>query len=540
MKIFYFALFFLTSLIYNDIIKDDIAKDKPIWTDAVVVLNHQFRLVEGLGKVKSYLCLFRASDYVDDSNNGLFVNLEHEGNPIGHKVMVDALSCETTQSHTPWVYKAQQSSTDAPLVIDMFNSSVTPTANLHTRARLVQEENADDANPYGILTLDYGLVSKLLDPPDPSTTAYPLYAATYESTRLEDNTIQFKSAVYLDSVVSTGAPSTFFTEFYSSTIIHTPNSGGEGTVTSRMFQNLDNQGNPRVGFIYPGGTPDVIVTNNFAYDENYILYKEILGINGATSDERCIDKSTSAAWSYVIDWGYGIYNAAGDRINFNAPVTAPYTDPETGVAATLLISGGNIRIDINNDGIPDFTCKKVEDGSHLDGNNPCPAAIAQTFSYWTIAGEKYEQFPLFDIPDGTTITASDGNEYYVRVLRPRLVRSEVPLSNCNSLTIPLSKDTPDHTFFNFPDLTIPRSGAILVNDLDPADDLFANGVNYSKDGDQDNDGVPNYLDAFPTDDSKSRDDDYDGIDDAVDNEILQFQINFDKQLTIPMLQNHNK
>ena len=61
--------------------------------------------------------------------------------------MVDALSCETTQYHTPWVYKAQQSSTDDPLVIDMFNSSVTPTANLDTRARLVQEENAEDANP---------------------------------------------------------------------------------------------------------------------------------------------------------------------------------------------------------------------------------------------------------------------------------------------------------------------------------------------------------------------------------------------------------
>tara|TARA_B100000161_G_scaffold234298_1_gene183139 strand:+ start:445 stop:2073 length:1629 start_codon:yes stop_codon:yes gene_type:complete len=542
MKYFYIALFFITSIMFSDIDKNLIAKDKPIWTDAVVVLNHQFRLVEGLGKVKSYLCLFRASDYVDDNNNGLFVNLEHEGNPIGHKVMVDALSCERAQYHTPWVYRAQQSSSDDPLVIDMFNLSETPTGSLDTRARLIQEENADAANPYGILTLDYGLVSKLSDPPDPSTTAYPLYAATYESTRLEDNTIQFKSAVYLDSVVSTGAPATFFTEFYSSTIIHTPNSGGEGTVTSRMFQNLDNQGNPRIGFIYPGGTPNVIVTNNFAYDENYILYKEILGINGATSDERCIDKSTSATWSYVVDWGYGIYDSAGDRINFNAPVTAPYTDPGTGVAATLLISGGNIQIDINTDGIPDFTCKKIEDGSHLDGNNPCPPELAQAFfGYWTIAGEKFENFPLFDIPDGTVIQASDGSEYYIRVLRPRLVRSEVPMSNCASLTIPLSKDTPDHTFFNFHDLTIPRSGAILVNDLDAANDLFSNGVSYPKDGDFDNDGVLNYLDAFPTDPLKSIDDDYDGLEDSFeDNDILQFQINYDKQLTIPMLQNHIK
>ena len=124
MKIFYFALFFLTSLIYNDIIKDDIAKDKPIWTDAVIVLNHQFKLVEGLGKIKSYLCLFRASDYIDSNNNALFINLEHEGNPLGHKVIVDALSCERAQYHTPWVYRAQQSSSDDPLVIDMFNLNI--------------------------------------------------------------------------------------------------------------------------------------------------------------------------------------------------------------------------------------------------------------------------------------------------------------------------------------------------------------------------------------------------------------------------------
>ena len=66
--------------------------------------------------------------------------------------------------------------------------------------------------------------------------------------------------------------------------------------------------------------------------------------------------------------------------------------------------------------------------------------------YFLIGGEKYEGFPLLDIPDGTVIQASDGNEYYIRVLRPRLVRSEVPMSNCASLTIPLSKDTPSYIF----------------------------------------------------------------------------------------------
>ena len=516
MKIFYITLLFISSIIFSDIDRNSIAdKSKPIWSDAVIVLNHQYFLVEGLGKIKSYLCLFRASDYIDNNNNGLFVNLEHEGNPIGHKVMVDTLNCETTKSNTPWVYRAQQASTNAPLIIDMFNSSVAPSGvPLDTRARLVQEEDADAANPYGILTLDYGLVAKVSDPENPSVTAFPLYAATYESTRLPDNNIQFKTAMYVDgSVVAgeTNATAGFVSEFYSSTIIHTPNQGGEGTVSNRIFMNVNGP-----GFIYPGGTPSTAFNINFAYNENYLLYADGAG------EEYCINTSKSATWTYAANWAYGIYNSLGERVTFNAPVTAPYTDSETGITATLLISGSSISIDIDSNGLADFTCKKLKDGSLLDGINPCPGGVT------TIGGERYENFPPFDIIDGTTITASDGNEYYIRVLRPRLVWSEVPIANCATLTIPTSKETPDHTFFNIIDLTIPRSGAILVNELDAT-------AYYSKDGDQDADGVPNYLDAFPTDSSKSRDDDYDGIDDAVDIVLNPYQINFDKKLNVPML-----
>ena len=46
MKYFYIALFFITSIMFDDIDKNLISKDKPIWTDAVIVLNHQFKLVE--------------------------------------------------------------------------------------------------------------------------------------------------------------------------------------------------------------------------------------------------------------------------------------------------------------------------------------------------------------------------------------------------------------------------------------------------------------------------------------------------------------
>ena len=46
---------------------------------------------------------------------------------------------------------------------------------------------------------------------------------------------------------------------------------------------------------------------------------------------------------------------------------------------------------------------------------------------------------------------------------------------------------------------------------------------FSKNGDDDGDGVLNYLDAFPEDALKSLDADQDGVDDAVDNNITPFQ-----------------
>ena len=48
--------------------------------------------------------------------------------------------------------------------------------------------------------------------------------------------------------------------------------------------------------------------------------------------------------------------------------------------------------------------------------------------------------------------------------------------------------------------------------------------------DSDSDGIVNYLDFYPSDSNKSRDDDYDGIDDAEDTEISAFQQTWTKYL----------
>jgi len=138
-----------------------------------------------------------------------------------------------------------------------------------------------------------------------------------------------------------------------------------------------------------------------------------------------------------------------------------------------------------------------------------------------INGEDYQNFPLFDIPEGTVLTVDQtGAEYYVRHLGVAKVYPAKPQgdTDCNSLTIQASMDTPDHTFFNYPNVVSPRTGAVLVNKLNTTTDLFiySKGLKYTKNGDADNDGIPNYLDAFPEDATKSLDADHDFDDDSED------------------------
>ena len=90
-------------------------------------------------------------------------------------------------------------------------------------------------------------------------------------------------------------------------------------------------------------------------------------------------------------------------------------------------------------------------------------------------------------------------------------------SDCATLTLQNTLDTPDHKFFNYPVMNLPKSGAVLINEFssDPLADEYLQGKSFSKNDDDDGDGVLNYLDAFPEDALKSLDADQDGIDDAV-------------------------
>ena len=503
MKVKYLFLIFIASSLFSYDL-NSIGKDKEVWTDPVINLNHQFQLMVGFGRATDYLCLYRASDYKNYSNIK-----DDNTNSIGFKAILDNPSCGTAETNSPWIFKSEQVSSNSDLVIEMFN----PKDTTDTRSKLILKEETSTANPFGILTLDYNLTLK--------ESQLALYGATFESTRLGNNDIEFKTAVYVDEVLispSTGAGQA--SEFYASKVVHTPNSGGTGSVSSFYWHSSTDN--------FPAATASEVGTTNFAYDSNYVRYHRIDGLGAGTTSDRCLKRDTY--WTYIPYWiGYGIYDANGDRLtgtNLNISVSFTGLDTAGGsFSGTLVIhSGSSILMNT--------ACKKVKDGSHYDGNNVCPGTVGQVHLPVTIGGEVYENFPLLNIPNETILTDGSSNEYYVRVVRPRKVYAEEPISSCASLTVPASMDTPDHNFFNYPVQTIPRSGAILVNEYsnDTSKDLYASGVKYSKNLDQDGDGVLNFLDAFPTDPSKSKDADYDGIDDSTDGNISQFVPAIDKKL----------
>ena len=499
---------------------NSISKQKPVWQNFPIDLNHQVSLIVGFGNVNAYLCLFNSTEYKN------FSNLKTtDGSSMGYMAKLDENSCGQVNITLPWAIKSEQASSDAPLVIEMKNDQCilgnlnNCVTGIQTRLSLTKQDSV--TNPYGVLTFDYNYGTR--------PNSEPLYLATYESKEV-DNKVEFKSAIFVDSnlIFPTNNIGTA-SEFYSSTIIHTPNSGGEGTVTTLNFYGGSN---------FPDDTPNFIRTTNFVYNADNILYRDIDQTGNAT-DDRCISRKDK--WTYVPAWfGYGIYDINGDRLVGNPNISVNYSGPvatsgETFNGTIVLSSASSIGMT--------YVCKKVKDGTHYNGTDMCPGIPAgQPHTPVILNGEVYENFPLMDIPDGTVVKDSSDNEYYIRVLRPRTVYAEAPLSECASMTIGLAKNTPDHTFLNYLELDYPRVGAVLVNRLEnnPTKDVAFNGRKWIATDDSDGDGVINSLDLYPLDPNKHTDVDFDGVEDSEDSDISAFKFNWVKHLEKTMFSAYEK
>ena len=509
-----------------------IGEERPLKLIGKLFYVHQYHLDLAFGRVNDYLCLFRNTEYQK------FSNLE---DGVGYEAILDNNACQNGEVNLPWLVVSKQATTSDNLVIELS----MPNNFADARLKLTLEEETSLANPYGVLTLDYNYLSM---------GGAPLYNATYESSVLDNNQVQFQATVFLDNGILTGTALGQTLLFYGTKILHNQNSDGYGTVTELVFApNADNAyANVVPQFFppgytknYPDGNPANITTTNFAYNNNVVKYETTTGYTGQKNQiynadttalepsspgtELCVSRTNS--WDYVPPKRYGVFNSSGDRITFSTTditqvqtASYNYENPE---GNTLWNANPKIKIFSSSWVGTALQCKKLADQTPF-GNGLCPGTDMNdpnpTAQIVRINGHDYQNFPLFDVPEGTVLTIDnpgvDGNEYYVRQLGVAKVYPAKPQgdADCDSLTIQPSLTTPDHTFFNYPVVATPRTGAVLVNKLNATKDLFSQSLGnyYSKDGDADSDGVPNYLDAFPTDPLKSIDADHDIVDDAED------------------------
>ena len=114
MKPIYLSFIFLTSS-YLVMMLIQFLKNKGVWTDASVYLNHQFILMSGFVELQIIFAFTESSDYKN------FSNLKNNNVSIGYKAILDNPACGTAETNTPWIFKSEQASSDSDLVMEMFN-----------------------------------------------------------------------------------------------------------------------------------------------------------------------------------------------------------------------------------------------------------------------------------------------------------------------------------------------------------------------------------------------------------------------------------
>ena len=340
-----------------------------------------------------------------------------------------------------------------------------------------------------------------------------MYLAHAESKYDETgNTVIVDSITWVDAVIiNQNLTAGTVSETYRARINHSVGGLGYGTIIGMVQGGLDSAVTlPVPHGSFPDGIPDSITTTNFAYNDDYLLFNTesatypgspydgvVIQSTSGESGLSCIDREDY--WSYVPSFGYGVYDSNGDRLPQSPFINVNYN------GTPIAISGTSIAIDM--------VCKNMNDGT--------TASLSQCVNP---EGNTYQAIPSIDIPDGTIVTDESGNTFYIRVLKSRKVYSYHELSKCDGLSLQESIDTPDHkTFIYLNEIDIPPSGAILYNQYssgDTADQQYLGRV-YVANEDDDGDRVLNFLDSFPEDATKSKDDDYDGIEDSEDSDITQ-------------------
>ncbi len=485
----------LVVLVFSPLVKalqiEDITdKRAAVYTDVAVTATHQYYIGTVFGSINKYLCAIEQSNYEKHAN----LMQEQAGAVQAYRANVDELSCQSIIRERPRIVLASQASVDDPMYINTWALD-NPLPGV---SRLKVIEEATDTNPFGVMEIDVEALSS-------SSQPEMLYKYRLESARNSSDLVDVKVAMFLDQAIvdNTVSPNQI-AQFFGAAITHDgATNSGAGTIVFKYFHP---NGDPR---LYPEGIPYTFRAINIAYDSTLLRYSETVDvyygpsssylIDGQNQGDFCIQRGDP--WLYVDKWG--VYDDQGAQNT--AQFAASYTDRE-GVEHELTVDGMN------------FTtapiCRSWSDGSPitLAEGEQC-SGVSNGISGGALRDVEPDELDI--------ITKADGEQFIVRRLFQRKVFSQVDSSACASLVLPDTQPTPSHLFFTedtLLDFSAPSAGAVLVNAFAdrPEEDAVYGGQIFLPSADEDGDGVLNYLDAFPTDDTKSLDQDNDGIDDNVD------------------------
>jgi hypothetical protein len=486
----------------SDLTREQITdKSKPVWRDFTANLVHQFTIDIPFGTLNKLLCIFNKVEYRKWAN----LQRDAEIPAYAYLANIDERQCERNMEDYRAVVRATQSTPDDPVTVEYWNApDMGQTVSNNITVTLTEE--ATVANPFGIMTLDQAFYSH--------TNDKMLLRWRSESSRVDEATVQYQAAFYLDEyVINQSLPLEQQEEFYGVNLYFEEGDAGYGTIINKYFFPIVSGSG-----LYPAGIPYSAGATNIAFNTDYIRYERYQDVyqggtfvqNKALVESACVSRANS--WPYVPSgFGYGVYASNGDRNLKN--FSATYTNAE----------GENIAFSVygfSSLGIPNV-CRSLKDGSVVTG------ALASNCTDAAGLG----LFPAYDIPDLTTITRSGGLKYIVRQLKPRKTYSQVDMNLCADLVLRETLPAPSHLFFegHSPATAVPTAGAMLVNDFSDAPDVdpYYAGKKYMPIIDDDEDGVPNYADMFPEDQLRSADRDYDGLADDIDANDDRLLINYE-------------
>ena len=487
------ALLALTPTTALSLSIDDITdKNAHIYTDGTVNAAHQYFLTSAFDLPSKYLCLVNQTGYQK------YANLEASDtlSASAYRVNINEGDCYQEVKQPSYIVKAVQPTIDDPLTV-----TLRGTEENRMVFEVVIEEVASSTNPFGIMTINAEAVT--------GDAPHEMVFKNYSTASLnQDNSISFKSAMFLDQVLLEPLLNLDTAhQFYGADLRHSSDGSGQGTIISKLF-NIDQLPGGSPDDVYPDGTPLFVGVTNVAYGSDYVMYETFREFPwGAPADPKiqaCIERQ--AKWTYVDSWG--VYNSSGARNE--ETFAATYSDSD-GTDHALDVDGKNFTT-----AAP--SCRAWADGSEIPFNGAdCIGGISKGIS-------ENSKFPIKSVepPNLSVITRdSNGAKFLVKHLLIRHVYPEVDSGFCSALQIPETRSVPNHLFFSeetFLDHQAPAAGAIIVNAYkgDVAGDPKYQGKEYLPTGDEDQDGVLNYADAFPEDAIKTSDIDNDGIDETRD------------------------